>query len=391
MQLGERAEHWPVKMTTSMPVHNFDKQHSTNRDGVVTRLVHLGIGWHRLSSTHPTCAAARCSRHASHPVHSDSRHLTLQPRSSLLSPCCQANRRNSLVMQALWKRTFAFAACCGTLCQQHFQVFFSSLRSQSVCRCTGVHGPWLQRCGPQRPLSIANRPSRESPSFDCLSHVSVTEVKGLTMGELSVKVRTGQHNGTDCVNLGGAKNVIEEATCASLFGSPPLGNDTHVVQRQKQCVVEEAGKGYDKTSFLPVLRGMPKIMSQDSYSKQAKQMDAVPTSSSERPNTCSVTLLIELLLGMSLCCDLCLRTELLFVFQHVRPSTSHGRVRTPRMFGSKKNSVIRSVILHGSGTIFRLSRCSLLVKVRERRNCEDGRVTITSVASTTGAVLPANL
>ena len=31
-----------------------------------------------------------------------------------------------------------------------------------------------------------------------------------------------------CANLGEIKDVIEEeATCASLLGSPPLGNDTH--------------------------------------------------------------------------------------------------------------------------------------------------------------------
>ena len=38
-----------------------------------------------------------------------------------------------------------------------------------------------------------------------------------------------------------------------------------------------------KTSFLPVLRGMPKIISQDSYFKQAKQLKAALTTSTGRP------------------------------------------------------------------------------------------------------------
>ena len=44
------------------------------------------------------------------------------------------------------------------------------------------------------------------------------------------------------MNLGGAKNVIEEATCASLFGSQPLGNDTHVVQRAQRAMVRMQAK-----------------------------------------------------------------------------------------------------------------------------------------------------
>ena len=48
-------------------------------------------------------------------------------------------------------------------------------------------------------------------------------------------------------------------------------------------VEEEAGKSYDKTSFLQVLRGMPKIISQDSYFKQAEQLKAVLTTRTGRP------------------------------------------------------------------------------------------------------------
>ena len=33
--------------------------------------------------------------------------------------------------------------------------------------------------------------------------------------------------------------------------SPPLGNDTHGGSTTKQCVGEEAGKSYWKTSFFP--------------------------------------------------------------------------------------------------------------------------------------------
>ena len=59
--------------------------------------------------------------------------------------------------------------------------------------------------------------------------------------------------------------IEEEATCASLLGSPPLGNDTHGVSTTKKGVGEEAGKRYGKTPFLPVFRSMPKILPQDSF------------------------------------------------------------------------------------------------------------------------------
>ena len=69
-----------------------------------------------------------------------------------------------------------------------------------------------------------------------------------------------------CANLGETKDVIEEeATCASLLGSPPLGNDTHGGSTTKKGVGEEAGKRYGKTSFLPVLRSKPKIIPQDCF------------------------------------------------------------------------------------------------------------------------------
>ena len=64
--------------------------------------------------------------------------------------------------------------------------------------------------------------------------------------------------------------IEEEATCASLLGSPPLGNDTHGGSTTKKSVGEEAGKRYGKTSFLPVLRSMPKIIPQDSFRQLEK-------------------------------------------------------------------------------------------------------------------------
>ena len=57
-----------------------------------------------------------------------------------------------------------------------------------------------------------------------------------------------------CVSLGEAKDAIEvEATCASLLGSPLLGNDTHGGSTTKMGIGEEAVESYGKTSFLPVL------------------------------------------------------------------------------------------------------------------------------------------
>ena len=48
-----------------------------------------------------------------------------------------------------------------------------------------------------------------------------------------------------CVSLGEAKDAIEvEATCSSLLGSPPLGNDTHGGSTTKMGVGEEAGQSY---------------------------------------------------------------------------------------------------------------------------------------------------
>ena len=72
--------------------------------------------------------------------------------------------------------------------------------------------------------------------------------------------------GRVCANIGETKDVIEEeATCASLLGSPPLGNDTHGGSTTKKGVAEEAGERYGKTSFLPVLRSVPKIIPQDCF------------------------------------------------------------------------------------------------------------------------------
>ena len=64
----------------------------------------------------------------------------------------------------------------------------------------------------------------------------------------------GTRSSPVCVSLGEAKDAIEvEATCASLLGSPLLGNDTHGGSTTKMGIGEEAGESYGKTSFLPVL------------------------------------------------------------------------------------------------------------------------------------------
>ena len=47
--------------------------------------------------------------------------------------------------------------------------------------------------------------------------------------------------------------IEEEATCASLLGSPPIGNDTHGGSTTKMGIGEEAGESYGKTSFFPGL------------------------------------------------------------------------------------------------------------------------------------------
>ena len=65
---------------------------------------------------------------------------------------------------------------------------------------------------------------------------------------------TTTHHTPLCANLGETKDVIEEeATCASLLGSPPLGNDTHGGSTTKKGVGEEAGKRYGKTFVPPSL------------------------------------------------------------------------------------------------------------------------------------------
>ena len=66
--------------------------------------------------------------------------------------------------------------------------------------------------------------------------------------------------GEVCVNLGESRNLTEKvATCASLLGSPPM----------RRMVVQRPTRAYGKTSFLPVLRSMPKIISQDFF-RQAR-------------------------------------------------------------------------------------------------------------------------
>ena len=56
------------------------------------------------------------------------------------------------------------------------------------------------------------------------------------------------------------KQSEEETTCASLLGSPPLGCDTHGGSTTQQGIGEEAGECYGKTSFVPVLRRMSKVI-----------------------------------------------------------------------------------------------------------------------------------
>ena len=74
------------------------------------------------------------------------------------------------------------------------------------------------------------------------------------------------HNTQLCANLGKTKDVIQkEATGASLLESPALGNDTHGGSTTNKGVGEKAGKRHGKTSFLPVLRSMPKIIPQDCF------------------------------------------------------------------------------------------------------------------------------
>ena len=64
----------------------------------------------------------------------------------------------------------------------------------------------------------------------------------------------GSRSSPVCVGLGEAKDAIEvEATCASLLGSPPLGNDTRGGSTTKMGIRKEAGESYGKTSFFPVL------------------------------------------------------------------------------------------------------------------------------------------
>ena len=70
----------------------------------------------------------------------------------------------------------------------------------------------------------------------------------------------GPRSSPVCVSLGGASDAIaEEATCASLLGSPHFGNDTHGGSTTKMGIGEEAGESYGKTSFLPVLRRMLRV------------------------------------------------------------------------------------------------------------------------------------
>ena len=64
-----------------------------------------------------------------------------------------------------------------------------------------------------------------------------------------------------CVSPGEAKDAMEEeTTCASLLESPLFGHDTHGGSKTKQGMGEEAGESYGKTSFLPVLRRLSKVI-----------------------------------------------------------------------------------------------------------------------------------
>ena len=76
------------------------------------------------------------------------------------------------------------------------------------------------------------------------------------------------------MNLGESRSLTERvASFAGLLGSPPLGNDTHGGSKSDQGVGEEAGKRYGKTSFLPVLRSMPKIIPQDCFRSGLEKPD----------------------------------------------------------------------------------------------------------------------
>ena len=122
---------------------------------------------------------------------------------------------------------------------------------------------WLQEQVRSGKVEFQKISRKNNPSDALTHHYTRKEAKKhfKHMGIEFMSVR-----GEVCANLGETKGVInEEATCASLLGSPPLGNDTHGGSTTKKGVGEEAGKRYGKTSFLPVLRSMPKIIPQDCF------------------------------------------------------------------------------------------------------------------------------
>ena len=71
----------------------------------------------------------------------------------------------------------------------------------------------------------------------------------------------GSRSSLVCVSLGEANDAIEEeATCASLLGSPLLGNDTDGGSTTTMDIGEEASESYGKTSFLTILRRTLKVI-----------------------------------------------------------------------------------------------------------------------------------
>ena len=127
---------------------------------------------------------------------------------------------------------------------------------------------WLQEQVRSGKVEFQKISRKNNPSDALTHHYTREEAKKHFehMGIEFIPTSSEAVRGDVCANLGETKDKIEEeATCASLLGSPPLGNDTHGGSTTKKGVGEEAGKKHGKTSFLPVLRSMPKIIPQDSF------------------------------------------------------------------------------------------------------------------------------
>ena len=89
--------------------------------------------------------------------------------------------------------------------------------------------------------------SRKNNPSDALTHHYTREEAKMHFKHMGIEFMPTSSEavqGEVCANLSETKDVIEEeeATCASLLGSPPLGNDAHVGSTTKKVVAEEAGK-----------------------------------------------------------------------------------------------------------------------------------------------------